>query len=183
MSMTNEVAIAELSHVPENGKAEIINGELVLMPPTGFLPSRSAGAIYRSLFDYERRTKAGFAFGDNTGFLVNLPNRQSFSPDAAYYTGTPTGMKFLTGAPIFAAEVRSENDYGPQAEREMADKRQDYFAAGTLIVWDVDLLSDDVIKVYRATDPANPTIYRRREMAEAEPAVPDWSMPVEDLFM
>jgi len=182
MSMINEATIEELSHVPENGKAEIINGELVLVPPTGFLPSRSAGAVYRSLFDYEQRTKAGFAIGDNTGFLVNLPHRQSFSPDAAFYTGIPTGMKFLNGAPVFAVEVRSENDYGPQAEREMAEKRQDYFVAGTLVVWDVDLLSDDVIKVYCASDPTNPTIYQRGEIAEAEPAVPGWRMAVDELF-
>ena len=183
MPLVIQTAIEVLSLVPENGKAEIINGELVLMPPTGFLPSRSASAVYRSLFDYEQRTKSGYAISDNTGFLVNLPNRQSFSPDAAFYTGTPTGMKFLTGAPIFAVEVRSENDYGPQAEREMADKRRDYFAAGTLVVWDVDLLSDDVIKVYRATDPVNPPIYRRGEMAEAEPAVPGWRLLVDELFV
>ena len=29
-------------------------------------------------------------------------------------------MKFLEGAPVFAVEVRSENDYGAAAEREMA---------------------------------------------------------------
>ena len=45
MSLVNEATIAELAHVPENGKAETINGELVLMPLTGFLPSRSAGAV------------------------------------------------------------------------------------------------------------------------------------------
>ena len=150
MPLVTQTALEALSLVPENGKAEIVNGELVLMPPTGFLPGRSAGAVYRSLFDYEQHTKSGYAINDNTGFLVNLPNRQSFSPDAAFYTGAPTGMKFLTGAPIFAVEVRSENDYGPQAEREIAEKRRDYFAAGTLVVWDVDLLGDDVVKVYRA---------------------------------
>jgi len=59
----------------------------------------------------------------------------------------------VQGAPIFAVEVRSENDYGPAAERAMAAKRTDYFACGTLVVWDVDLLSQDVIKSYKATAP------------------------------
>ena len=92
------------------------------------------------------------------------------------------GMRFPEGAPIFAVEVRSENDYGPAAERAMQAKRADYFACGTLVVWDVDLLSPDVIKVYRASDPEHPTIYRRGDMAEAEPAAPGWQMPVDDLF-
>ncbi len=91
-------------------------------------------------------------------------------------------MKFFPDVPVFAAEVRSEGDYGPQAERDMAAKRADYFAAGCKVVWDVDLLGDDVVRVYRASDPLTPTIYRRGEIAEAEPAVPGWTMPVDDLF-
>ena len=46
-------------------------------------------------------------------------------------------MRFIEGSPDFAAEVRSENDYGDDAELEMAEKRADYFAAGTQVVWDV----------------------------------------------
>jgi len=64
----------------------------------------------------------------------------------------------------------------------MAQKRADYFAAGTLVVWDVDLLGNDVVRVYRADDPETPRIYRGGENAEAEPAVPAWNMPVDDLF-
>ncbi len=92
-------------------------------------------------------------------------------------------MRFFEGAPVFAAEVRSEDDYGPAAERAMAAKRADYFAAGTLVVWDVDLLCEDVVRVYRSSDPENPTLYRRGDLAEAEPAVPGWQMPVDDLFI
>ncbi|MGH2350072.1 MAG: Uma2 family endonuclease, partial [Chloroflexota bacterium] len=135
-----------------------------------------------SLHGYGQRTGSGRAYTDGVGFRVQLPNRESFSLDAAFYTGPRTGMKFLEGAPTFAAEVRSENDYGPAAEAEMRQKRADYFAAGALVVWDVDLLSDDVVRVYRATDPEQPTLYRRGEVAEAEPAVPGWRMPVDDLF-
>ena len=91
-------------------------------------------------------------------------------------------MRFYDGAPVFAAEVRSEWDYGAAAERAMSEKRADYFAAGTLVVWDVDPLGDDVVRVYRASAPDSPTVYRRGDTAEAEPAVPGWSMPVNDLF-
>jgi Uma2 family endonuclease len=91
-------------------------------------------------------------------------------------------MKFIDGAPVFAVEIRSEGDYGPAAEQEMADKRADYFAAGTKVVWDVDLNGPDVVRVYRADDPLPPTIYRPGQFAEAEPAVPGWTLPVDDLF-
>jgi Uma2 family endonuclease len=90
--------------------------------------------------------------------------------------------KFLQGAPIFAAEVRSEDDYGPAAERAMAQKRADYFAAGTQVVWDVDVLREGLIQAYRATTPDAPIVYRRGERAEAEPALTGWSFPVDDIF-
>jgi Uma2 family endonuclease len=92
-------------------------------------------------------------------------------------------MKFFEGAPVLAVEIRSEGDYGPKAEAALAKKRSDYFAAGTLVVWDVDLLSAEVVKAYhRATAPAKPTIYQRGDIAAAEPAVPAWSLRVDDLF-
>jgi Uma2 family endonuclease len=182
MTTRNRATIEDLYNVPENAKAEIVNGELILMSPTGGSPNYAAGEIFASLREHAKKNKTGRAVSDNAGFRVNLPGRESFSPDAAYYIGPKPGMKYFEGAPIFAAEVRSENDYGPDAEREIAKKRADYFASGTKVEWDVDLLSDDVIKVYRYTDPNNPTIYRRGEIAEAEPAVPGWRMPVDDLF-
>ncbi|BAZ29467.1 hypothetical protein NIES4074_19140 [Cylindrospermum sp. NIES-4074] len=182
MGIKTEATIDDLYRLPDNCKAEIVNGELVLMSPTGFLPGRAGGEIYASLRDYERRTKSGYALPDNVGFVVNLPNRRSLSPDAAFYIGKPTGGKFLDGAPIFAAEVRSENDYGEKAETEMVMKRRDYFAAGTLVVWDVDVLKEEVIRVYRASNPEQPQVYRRDEVAEAEPAVPGWLMAVDNLF-
>jgi Uma2 family endonuclease len=163
-------------------KAELVNGEIILMPPTGDEPNRASGSIYVSLRQHEKKIRKGRSFTDNVGFKVNLPNRKSFSPDAAFYIGESAGMKFVEGAPVFAVEVRSEGDYGEKAEKAMKRKREDYFAAGTLVVWDVDLLSEDVVKVYRSDDPENPTIYRRGEIAEAEPAVPGWRMPVDDLF-
>ncbi len=64
----------------------------------------------------------------------------------------------------------------------MAQKRADYFAAGTSVVWDVDLLSEEVVKSYSAENPDEPRIFRRGEIAEAEPAVPGWTIAVDDLF-
>ncbi|MGH9366250.1 MAG: Uma2 family endonuclease [Thermoanaerobaculia bacterium] len=172
--------VAALSRI--SGKAEIVGGEIVVMSPTGDLPSRAAASIYRSLWDYERRTRSGRAYTDNVGFLVDLPGRKSFSPDACFHIGPPTGPRFLQGAPIFAAEVRSEDDYGPAAQKTMAAKRADYFAAGTRVVWDVDVLREGVIRVYRATEPESPTVYGRGDVAEAEPALPGWTFTVDDIF-
>jgi len=121
----SQATIEDLYHVPENGKAEIVNGMLIIKEPTGAMPSRAGFNITMSLRQMEGKLD-GRAYPDNAGFIVDLPNRQSFSPDAAFYVGDDAGMKFLEGAPIFAVEVRSESDYGKSAEKEMAQKRSDY---------------------------------------------------------
>jgi Uma2 family endonuclease len=180
MTTKPRATIEDLYHA--EGKAELVNGELVLMSPAGHLPNRAAGTIYLHLRAYEASSRRGLAYTDNAGFLVHLPHRQSFSPDVAFYAGTGVGGKFLEGAPIFAVEVRSEGDYGPGAEKQMAAKRSDYFAAGTQVVWDVDVLRNELIRVFRASDPGNPVLCRRGDVADAEPALPGFRMPVEDIF-
>lgn len=180
MSIKAEATIEDLYKV--EGKAELVNGEILIMSPTGIDPGYAGDEIFAALRNYCKQHKFGRAVGDNKGFVVNLPHRKSFSPDAAFVIDPGSGGKFYQGSPAFAVEVRSEGDYGPWAERKLAEKRADYFAAGTLVVWDVDVLRDEVVRVYRASAPDTAVVYRRREVAEAEPAVPGWSMPVSELF-
>lgn len=180
MSTKTRATIEDLYKV--EGKAELVNGEIVCMSPTGGRPGIAGGEIFASLREYARRTGQGRAFPDGVGFQVHLPHRESFSPDAAWYVGPAPDIRFPQGAPVFAVEIRSEHDYGQRAERAMQEKRADYFAAGTLVVWDADLQSEDVIRSYKASDPENPVIFRRGEIADAEPAVPGWRMAVDELF-
>ena len=167
------------------GKAELIGGRVVEFMASGDLPSEVSLNIALSLRVYAKTTCVGVAKADGIGFSVPelTSGRESFSPDASYHVGPrPTNaMRFIEGAPTFAVEVRSENDYGPSAEIEMAEKRADYFAAGTAVVWDVDPEAEEV-RVYRAADPTQVTIFRRGETAEADPAVPGWTMIVNDIF-
>ena len=164
------------------GKAELIGGRIVPLMPTGRKPNRAAGRIFGSLDAHAEATGRGEAYTDNMGFTVpELPSgRESFSPDASYYDGPfpANPMRFISGPPTFAVEVRSETDFGPAAERAIAAKRSDYFAAGTLVVWDVDPVAG-LIHVYRSVNPSTPTTYARGQVAEAEPAVPGWTIAVE----
>ena len=182
-TQTSPATLDDLYRYP--GKAELIGGRIVPQMATGRRPNRVAGRVFRSLDDYADRVGHGLAFTDNMGFAVTMlaSGRQSFSPDAAYYLGPlpPNTMSFIDGPPTLAVEVRSESDYIPSAEDVMADKRTDYFAAGTEVVWDVDTLNE-CIHVYRRTDPTQHTTYRRGQDAEAEPAVPGWRVAVDWIF-
>jgi Uma2 family endonuclease len=165
----------------EPGKAELVGGRIVKFMATGYKPHRVASRIFRSLDDYATQARIGEAFTDNMGFAVPelSSGRESFSPDAAFYDGKlPTNpMRFIESPPTFAVEVRSEND----DETEMAEKRADYFEAGTKVVWDVDPEAE-LIHKYLPSDPSKPQTFSRGQLADAEPAVPAWKVHVDWIF-
>jgi len=46
MPIKTQATVEDLYHVPENGKAEIVNEELRLMSPTGDLPGSAADEVF-----------------------------------------------------------------------------------------------------------------------------------------
>jgi len=169
------------------GKAELIGGRVVKNMASGELPSEVAFEIAVSLREHIRTNKLdGKAYADGVGYAIDPPltsTRESFQPDASYYSGMmPVNrMRFIEGPPTFAVEVRSENDYGRTADREYAGKRDDYFEAGTMVVWDVDPLAKTITKYVRSALTQG-TRFPIGEQADAEPAVPGWKLDLETLF-
>ena len=154
----------------------------MVIGPTVYGSAEAAWEIRKSLYEYAKSVGGGYEFGLRARYVVDLPQRRSFCPDVSWYTGDPPTSEVLPGAPVFAVEVRDPGEYGDEAEGRMAAKRADYFAAGTLVVWDVDVLREGWIRVYHAHDPENATVFHRGEIAAAEPAVPGWRFPVDELF-
>jgi hypothetical protein len=67
--------------------------------------------------DHERaRARDGSTPTTLASWLTCLAGSHS-APMPLFYIGAPSGPKLLQGAPIFAAEVRSEDDYGSAAEK------------------------------------------------------------------
>jgi hypothetical protein len=69
------------------GKAEIVHGQLILIGPAGFAPGRAAGAVVISLYEHAERHGGGVPFMARVGYIVDLPHRKSFCPDASWYAG------------------------------------------------------------------------------------------------
>lgn len=183
VSTIHEATLDDLYAV--DGKAELIRGRIVPLMPTGDYPSEVAQNIYVSLRLHAKTTGVGVAKADGVGYTVpKLPSgRESFSPDASFYVGPRPRdrMRFIQGAPTLAVEVRSAGDYTSAAEAALADKRDDYFAAGTSVVWDVDP-EVETVTVYRSSDPSRPEVFGRGDTANGEPAVAGWRMAVDDVF-
>jgi Uma2 family endonuclease len=163
-------------------KTEIVNGELLVIGPSGGWAATAVGNIIFSLHLYEREFGGGETMMSRVAYILDLPHRQAICPDVSWFTGPAGGLGFPRGAPVFAVEVRDAIDYGDEADQRYAAKRADYFAAGTQVVWDVDVLHEHVIHVYRADNPAQAAVCRRGETADAEPAVPGWTFAVDDLL-
>jgi Uma2 family endonuclease len=180
---TPAATLDDLARVAE--KAELIDGRIELLMPTGRKPGRVAGRLYRSLDDYATQCGQGEAYPDKVGFAVPrlASGRESFAPVASYHFGPfpDDPMRFLEGPPTLAVEVRSENDYGPSAELAFAARRADCFEAGTGIVWDGDPIAE-CVHIYRSEAPDQPTTFRRGQVIEAEPRLPGWRVDVDWIF-
>jgi Uma2 family endonuclease len=167
------------------GRYEIVGGRIIELPMGGRLHAVISANIGVGLREWAAATGRGLGGSGGLDYHVPQlrPRRESFRPDAGYYVGpvSPDPMDGIPGAPTFAVEVRSKDDYGPAAELKMAEKRADYFAAGTLAVWDVDPEAGTVA-LYRRESPAAPVVFRKGETADAGDAVPGWAMPVDEVF-
>jgi hypothetical protein len=170
--------VGDLYRLPHHQKAELVRGELMMMSPT---------ATCRAARPARSWSPCGITRDEPApdGPTRTMPRSCTADPSAPTWPSTlvcgPGGVS-SKGAPRFAVEVRSESDYGLRAERAMAEKRGDYFAAGTEVVWDVDVLREECAMVYRASVPEHPAVYQRGEKAEAEPALPGWRLAVDSLF-
>lgn len=70
MSTKVEATIEDLYAV--EGKAEIVNGEIIYVPPTGDVPGYAGDEVFSSLRQHARDIGGGRAVGDNKGFLSRI---------------------------------------------------------------------------------------------------------------
>jgi hypothetical protein len=116
------------------GKAELVGGRIIHPMASGHWPGRIAENIFVSLRLFTRKTGRGEAHADGVGYAVPelASGRESFAPDASYFEGLlpPGWMRFIAGAPRFAAEVRSEGDYGPGRRGRTGGQARGLFRGG-----------------------------------------------------
>ena len=180
MSTKTRATIDDLYKV--EGKAELVNGEIVHMSSTGRRPGRAGGLIYASLLQHERSHGGGMLSQPMSGLRCICPIE---SHAARMRHGTPAPILawiFVTVRLSLPWRCGARMTTAWQPSGLCTRNALTTLPAGTLVVWDVDLLSEDVIRSYKASDPENPVLFWRGEIADAEPAVPRWRMAVAELF-
>ncbi|WP_404785099.1 Uma2 family endonuclease [Altericista sp. CCNU0014] len=123
-------------------------GELIVMPPTGWESGRRNANLTMDLGLWNRQVGLGIVFDSSTGFI--LPNGAVRSPDAAWVAKeritalNPNPDGFLPLAPDFVIELQSASDRLKTVQHKM----QEYIDNGVRLGF---LLNpqDRIVEIYR----------------------------------
>ena len=171
----------ELFRLPDdNCRYALVRGELQRMAAAGFQHGAVVMNVAGPLSQHVKAHGLGVVCGAETGFVLARDPDTVLAPDVAFVrreripaSGLPA--TFWKGAPDLAVEVTSPGD----TRREVADKVASWLAAGTRLVWVVD--------VRRATVTIHEPDGTPRRLAgsdalDGEPLFPGFRLPVTDIF-
>jgi Uma2 family endonuclease len=171
----------ELQALPDDGQRyEIVRGELVQMPPTGFEHSDIAGGIVTRLNNFVWRDHLGRVASEGAGFMLSRGPDMLLSPDASFVSrerlpavGDRAG--FLNLAPDLVVEVMSPHD----TVSEVAEKVSIYLQAGVRLVW-VVLPKQRLVHVYANEHEIK--ILHVGDTLDGGDVLPGFSLTVADIF-
>jgi Uma2 family endonuclease len=182
MNTTSQVTADELLALPTGmGKRyELIAGELRVMSPAGWEHGKIVHNVETVLGYFIRQNCLGRGFGAETGFLLKRDPDTVRAPDFAFIADKNLPKMdpkeaFWPGAPDLAVEVLSTGD----SSGEVADKIDEWLAAGCGAVWVIDPKLQTVT-IYQSAK--NVQIKTAGEMLSGEPVVPGFSSAVDEFF-
>ncbi len=123
-------------------------GELILMPPTGWESGKRNANLTTDLSIWNRLANLGVVFDSSTGF--KLPNGAVRSPDAAWVRQdrldalNPDPESFLPLAPDFVIELRSASD----SAQALRAKMKEYQENGVRLGWFLNVKGKEA-EIYR----------------------------------
>lgn len=171
----------QLFELPEDGyRSELVQGEIVRMTPTGGEHGIVAMRIGVLISEYVEAHHLGVCFAAETGFILQRDPDTVRAPDVAFVaashvpdTGIPTF--YWPSAPDLAVEVLSPWDRPADVRRKV----DEYFAAGTRLVWVVDPAAQTV-HVYRS--PHDVRVLRGDDELNGDDVLPGFRCVVRRLF-
>jgi len=141
--------VEDLLALPDDAKRrELVEGEIVEMPPSSKVNAIFAAYIIHLLWAYVLPRQLGFVTGADSGYDINAKN--FFQPEAGFITraraGGMSGVRF-PAAPDLAVEIISPSE----TSRSVLDKARTYVTSGTRLVWAV-YPQNKLVDVYRAAE-------------------------------
>ena len=158
---------------------ELIRGELVELPQPGVLHGFISARVASALHDFIMEHNLGIVIAP-AGFVIEVGPDTVRGPDVAFisFDRLPDGdlpIGFLRTAPNIAVEVLSPSDR-PGAVNA---KIRAWLDAGAELVWTLR----PPTKTVRISRPnAEDVTLTERDILDAEPVLPGFTVPVADLF-
>jgi Uma2 family endonuclease len=145
------LTIEEFERLPDDGwRLELVRGQVVREPPTGFEHGGVAFRIGSLLLRFVDEHTLGMVVGTDSGFVLADEPPTVRAPDVAFVSEDRLAFdpkRFAPLAPDLAVEVLSPSN----TMSEIQEKVLDYLDAGTRLVWIADP-SSRTITVYRSRD-------------------------------
>jgi Uma2 family endonuclease len=133
MGVTTLLTFEEFEALPdEPGKRELLDGELIVMPPPKLRHTRIQHRIRRLLELYVHANQLGVVYTDAG---CKLGKRHWLQPDVSFVRTVQDESAgpddYLEGAPALAVEVISESNTAEAVDRKL----NEYFRGGAEEVW------------------------------------------------
>jgi len=170
----------ELWRLPKVDKLyELVQGELITMPPAGYDHGAIGVRLTAFLFNHVSSHQLGCVTGPDTGFILSQDPDTVRAPDVSFVRQErlpdPLPVKFWEGAPDLAVEVLSPSD----SATEMDAKVQEYLDAGaTEVIVITPKLK--MVKIFRHGQTA--TVLRSGDILRDLESVPGFQCHIDEIF-
>ena len=180
MATTRLFTVEDVERAPPEGEWELIDGELVPVPPSGLESSSLGHRIGRIVGNFVDAHDLGLMAGADGGYVL-FPDRATIRvPDVAFIRQDrlpPPGerSRFPRLAPDLAVEVLSPSD----STSEVIAKIEMYQETGIPLIWVVDpeKTTITVIATGRPT-----VVLKPGDILEGGNVLPGFTVPVMEIF-
>ncbi len=174
--------VEELEQRPsDEGRFELIAGELIPMSPTGDEHAEIKGILAAELVNFNRLKRIGKVYVGDVGVVLHRDPDTVLAPDLAF-VGTARvrpksePLSFLRQAPDLAIEIVSPSDRLPEVRNKVAM----FLAAGVEQVWVVNPATQSVTVFHHG---GAPRVLRDVDTLDGGAILPGFTLRVADIFI
>lgn len=160
-------------------RMELVDGEIIVMSPSGLESDEVAAAIITELNNWVRPRKLGRVTASSAGFILPNENGDVRAPDASFIRAQKlkkTTENYAELLPDLIFEVKSKSD----TLQKLRDKIQDFLRLGTQVGVLVDPRTR-TMEVYRSGI-NNPEVLGDGDILTVPELLPGWEMAVTSIW-
>lgn len=170
---------AKLPNSIDGSKQELVRGEVITMPPPGFVHGKVQGSVYFALESFNRMAKLG-QITVESGVITEEGPDTVRGPDVAFwsYAKIPADhvpVVYANEPADLCVEVKSAGN----TDEKMTRKVREYFASGVQMVWVVDP-EERTVTVYR--QPGDGRVLWDDATISGEDVLPGFTCAVAEFF-